>query len=425
MLPSQWLLSCLALLLLKNLFSAQAQESCLVNTKYGPVQGELVEGVKFWRSIPYAADPIKDLRFKSPQPPQPWTTPRDVRPYANPCPQLKLLGPVMYGDEKCLQLAVYSSAAPSEFGLRPVLVWMYGGAYVLGDEEELGWYEANEFVRGHPEVIVVAPNYRLGPLGFMALDSLLSENGNTGNAALLDQVAALEWVRDNIEAFGGDPTRVTIAGESAGAFSVAWHLTSPRSAGLFHGAILESGTFDTPQFFQPLVDAVAFNSLYAAALGCPKDASGSDASQLECMRKLPADQMLIALGDDFNPDWPCVVPGRCPPGVEAAHAHFAASPTSQRALPALSPLMPWGPAIDGVVLLDLPFETLKKGNFNRVPVVMGTNKNEGSIFIPIFPLIVGQGTSFPPKKADIPLYVERSYNMFNATLVSSLTNSLV
>ena len=410
-----------ALLLLLCAPASAQPASCLIRTTYGPVQGDEVSGVRVWRSIPFAADPVGALRFQAPQPPAPWTAVKDVRGFATPCAQLKLLGPLLYGGEACLQLAVYAPPAAPAAPPKPVLFWIYGGAYVLGDEEELGWYDAVNLVQAHPEMLVVAANYRLGPLGFMALDSLKAENGNTGNAALLDQVAALEWVRDNIAAFGGDPARVTIAGESAGAFSVAWHLASPRSAGLFQGAILESGTLDAAQFFQPLPDAVAFNSLYAAALGCPRDASGSDAPQAACMRALSVDAMLIDLAEALNPDWPCITPGRCPPGVDAAAAHLR---TGARTLPALAPVMPWGPAIDGVLLSDLPLHAVQRGAFNKVNVLLGTNRNEGSIFIPIFPIMV-PNTTFPPRLADIPSIVEHAYNMYDSALVRNLTNTLM
>ena len=407
--------------LLVALAASQPQPD-VVTTTYGPVRGEDVNGVRVFRSIPFAADPVGALRFAPPQPPAPWTATKDVRGYGTPCAQLKLLGPLfLYGGEACLQLSLYGAPPPPGAPPRPVLFFIYGGAYVVGDEAELGWYDGVALAKAHPEMLVVAPNYRLGPLGFLALPEL----AGAGNAALLDQVAALEWVRDNIAAFGGDPARVTIAGESAGAFSVAWHLASPRSAGLFHGALLESTSFDTPQFFQPLGDARAFSALYGAALGCAEGAG-----QLACLRALPVDAVLIDLAEALNPDWPCVVPGRCPPGVQAAAAHLGGGSGSggsggaPRTLPALAPLMPWGPAIDGVVLPDVPLRAIIAGAFNKVPVLLGTNRNEGSIFIPVFPLIVPD-TEFPPRLADIPKIVEHAYNMYDAATVNNLTNTLV
>ena len=409
----------LAAALLSALAASQAPPAVQVPTQYGPVTGELRSGVAVFRSIPFAAAPTGALRFAPPQPPAPWTAPKDVRGYGTPCAQLKLLGPILYGGEACLQLSVYAAAADAAAPPRPVFFFIYGGAFILGDDEELGWYDGEALARAHPEMVVVLPNYRLGPLGFLALEGL----EGAGNAALLDQVAALEWVRDNIAAFGGDPARVTIAGESAGAFSVAWHLASPRSAGLFHGAVLESTSFDTPQFFQPLADARAFSALYGAALGCAEDAPGAPGGrQLACLRALPVDAVLIDLAEALNPDWPCVTPGRCPPGLQAAAAHFGSG--APRTLPALAPLMPWGPAVDGALLRDVPLRAIEAGAFNRVPVLMGTNRNEGSIFIPVFPIIV-PSTSFPPLVSDIPTFVEHAYNMFDAPTVRNLTSTFM
>lgn len=367
-------------------------------TTYGDVLGETVDGVNIFRSIPFAAPPVGARRFANPVPPAPWAAPRDVRAYPTPCAQLKLLGPLLYGGEDCLQLSVF---APANADRLPVLFWIFGGAYALGDSEELGWYDGAALAKAR-NVVVVAANYRVGPFGFMALDALRAEagaGGSTGNAALLDQVLALEWTRDNVAGAGGDAGRVTIFGESAGAFSVGWHLASPRSAGLFHAAILESGTLAAEQFFTPVADAIAFNTLYAAAIGC----GGAGAAQLACLRALPADGVLEALGDDLNPDWPFKNQTR-PPIV----------------LPALAPVMPWGPAIDGVALPAMPQHAVEAGTFNRVPVIMGTNRNEGSIFIPIFVLIV-RGFEFPPRQQDIPALIEHAFDMYDAAVVRAAT----
>lgn len=264
----------------------------------------------------------------------------------------------------------------------------------------------------------------------MALNALLATDESTGNAALLDQVLALEWTRDNIAAAGGDPTHVTIFGESAGAFSVAWHIASPRSAGLFHGAILESGTFSTEQFFQPLSSAVAFNELYSTALGCAAPPSGGDAAQLACLRELSTEAVLLALLDMLNPDWPFVHPSPAPQHPDAASAAAAASAALLRrgaggsVLPPLAPLMPWGPAIDGVVLKGMPLSLIKAGVFNRVPTIMGTNKNEGSIFIPAFVLIV-PGMQFPPRQQDIPALIEHAFNMYSADALRNATAAIL
>ena len=374
----------------------------IVRTTDGEVLGEEQDGVRIWRSIPFAAPPVGPLRFSPPRAAEPWSGVKDVRPYATPCPQLKLDGDIFYGGEDCLQLSVYARAAPApKPGLLPVLFWIYGGAYVLGDDEELGWYDGAALAKRH-DMIVIACNYRIGPYGFLALDALFAEDGTTGNAGLLDQVAALEWVKANAAAFGGDPARVTIAGESAGAFSVAWHLTSPRSAGLFAGAIAESGTFDAPQFFQAKADAVAFNTLYGSAVGCNQTDGGA---QLACLRALPAQRLMLSLADWLNPNWPCIDPANC--GGARGDIRRVAPP---RGLPALAPVMPWGPAIDGTATPALPYDALLRGDYTKVPVLLGTNKNEGSIFIPLMP-ILDEGLHFPPLAGEIPKFVEHAYNM--------------
>lgn len=400
------------LLTLAAFITLVSSQGVVVTTQYGPVQGELAANntVRVWRSIPFAAPPTGPFRFKAPQPPQPWTAVKDVRPYSTPCPQLQVVGGLFYGGEDCLQLSVY---APLVADKLPVLVWFFGGGYALGDGVELGWYDGVNLVNKFPGFIIVAGNYRVGPLGFMALNSLQAEDGTTGNAALLDQLSTLQWVKDNIAAFGGDPDRVTISGESAGAFSVAWHIASPGSAGLFHGAILESGTFDAPQFFQPVSDAIAFNTLYSAAVGCDVDpVTKSDAVTLECMRKLPVADLLLSIADYLNPNWPCVTPGR------------DCQTSTLKHIPALAPLMPWGPAIEGKFLTDTPLHLIKAGKFNKVPILQGTNKDEGSIFAPVFPLIL-PGTNFPATVEQIGPTVDHLFDMYDPAFIRNLTTTLI
>ena len=322
-------------------FSHVGAQQPVMQTSYGPVTGETVDGVDIFRSVPFAAPPVGSLRFSSPQPPTPWTSPLDVRGLPRPCPQLKIDGNIFVGGEDCLYLSVFRpSGRPADAPPLPIMTWIFGGAYVLGDIWEFGWYDGAALARTQG-VIVVAANYRVGPFGFFASTALAAESangGSTGNAALLDQVMALEWVRDNAIEMGGAPENVTIFGESAGAFSVAWHIASPRSAGLFSAAISESGSFDTPQFFQPLDEAVDFNSVYSTALGC----TGDSAAQLTCMRGLSAEHIMLSLADMLNPNWPNVGPTGDAARKFASQllADLPAKLGETAALPALAPLMP-------------------------------------------------------------------------------------
>ncbi|NEB57330.1 carboxylesterase family protein, partial [Streptomyces griseus] len=207
-------------------------------TVHGTVRGAVERGVAVFRGIPYAAEPVGALRFRAPAPPEPWTGVRETvaygptapkRPYAPPLDRL-LPDPAVPGDG-CLNLNVWTpSPGRGTTGL-PVLVWIHGGSLVHGSSA-VPVYDGSAFARDG--VVLVSVNYRLGVEGFGVLPDAPANRG------LLDQLAALEWVRDNIAAFGGDPDRVTVAGESAGAVSVAALLASPRSAGLLRRAVLQS-----------------------------------------------------------------------------------------------------------------------------------------------------------------------------------------
>ena len=306
-------------------------------------------------------------------------------------------------------------------------------------------------------MIVVAPNYRLSAFGFLALPELQKEDpdGSTGNVALFDQRLAMKWAQQNIENFGGDPSRVAIFGESAGGFSVCFHLGSPGSAGLFHAAIMESGTCDGPQFFQTLSLATSFGQKFAESLGCKE----SGDKRLECLRSLSTHNVMKSVFAMLDPNWPDTVNSldsqesnvnssvklsvrlrgsmaekavelgmhskygkrsnfdtesnsndidlEGVPVDEYLHAVFGIGSTkigelmgkitSKIPLPALAPAMAWGPCVDGtdVALPDRPLNMFKKGQFNDVPTIFGTNKDEGSIFIPFIP-IIKKGAGFPP-----------------------------
>ena len=220
---------------------ASAASELLVDTQNGPVQGAYSDrdsNVRVFKGIPFAAPPIGDLRWRAPVPHASWESPRNALEFGSPCWQPYITGIYSRGpvprSEDCLYLNVWTAAEPGE--RQPVMVWIHGGALVLG-HGHLEWYAGSDAARDG--IVKVSLNYRLGPLGFFAHPWLEGEDAN-GNQGLLDQIAALRWVQENIEDFGGDPNNVTIFGESAGSASVCYLQAAPAAKGLFHKAIGES-----------------------------------------------------------------------------------------------------------------------------------------------------------------------------------------
>jgi para-nitrobenzyl esterase len=246
----------------------------VVNTDRGPVRGVSTSNGAEFLGIPYAAPPVGDLRWRAPQPAASWQTPRDASQFANHCPQLASPFGVASTTEDCLYLNVYTQQAAPRGGplLRPVMVYIHGGAFLTGESDDYG---PRRFLGSN--VVLVTINYRLGALGFMANAALAAESpdGSSGNYGLMDQQAALGWVSRNINAFGGDPNNVTIFGESAGGLSVHANLVSPRSKGLFAHAIVESGAYALTQ--PTLAAAESAGAAYATSLGC-------GATDLVCLR---------------------------------------------------------------------------------------------------------------------------------------------
>lgn len=212
-----------------------------VETTTGPLLGRERNGVHLFAGVPYAAAPIGQLRFKAPQPHEHWREPRDVRKFGPAAPQMQGNGMTdsasVKWSEDCLTLNIQTPALDD--GKRPVLFWIHGGAYRTG-QGAIPWYNGERFCR-NGDIVVVSINYRLGALGFADLSQLGRGFESSGVNGTLDQLAALVWVRDNIERFGGDPARITVAGESAGAFSVTTLLANPRCQDLIHAAIPQSG----------------------------------------------------------------------------------------------------------------------------------------------------------------------------------------
>jgi len=356
--------------------------SSVVETHDGPVVGfqRSLTGsaydVSTFRGIPFAAAPVGQNRFRAPQPfTDKWSTVRKTVEWSKVCPQgtpssygTKTIRPDL-ASEDCLFLNVYTpSHAIGSTKPVPVMVFIYGGGYFQGDGAS--WYASDAggayalydgaALASRHGAVIVTMNYRLDALGFFASDELKAEDpdASTGNMGLLDQRAALKWVQTNIAGFGGDANQVTIFGESAGAFSVLWHLVSPQSWPLFHRAIVESGTSWMNWFFQPYDDKHArkFYAEWAEKLNCPATGPKS----LPCLRKLP----MFDLVD--------------PPANMSV-----ASPLYDRSVKSVS--MAYGPAIDGsgVGLTSNPMTLMRAGKFHKVPLIIGANLDEGTLFGPL------------------------------------------
>jgi para-nitrobenzyl esterase len=216
----------------------------IVDTRSGKIEGFERDGVHVFRGIPYAAPPVGTRRWHLPQPEEPWEGVRNATEFSaqsaqSPFAMTQLFGgaePVV--SEDSLYLNVYTPACDD--ARRPVMVWIHGGAFVWGSGDT-PWYDGTNFAL-HGDVVVVTINYRLGPFGFLHLADLFDgEFSGSGNLGIADQIAALEWVRDCIAAFGGDPGHVTVFGESAGGGSIGTLLGTPSAQGLFTGAIPQSG----------------------------------------------------------------------------------------------------------------------------------------------------------------------------------------
>ena len=245
----------------------------LVDLPQGTLAGRHEGSLNVFRGIPYAAPPVGDARWKAPGAAPSWKGVRDASAFGPACLQPPVPGTSLYYDppadssEDCLTLNVWAGADAEK---APVIVWIHGGSLRIGSSAE-PMYDGTEFA--HRGTVFVSINYRLGVLGYLAHADLSAEapDGVSGNYGLRDQIAALQWVRDNIEAFGGDPSNVTIMGESAGALSVSYLLTSPDAEGLFHKAIIESpNARNFPELKSPsygLPSAEAIGAAVFASLG--------------------------------------------------------------------------------------------------------------------------------------------------------------
>jgi len=311
--------------------SASAPRAQTVN---GAVVGvTLPSGVKAFRGVPFAAAPVRENRWRPPQPVRNWTGARLADRFADQCMQARVFGDMMFRNsgvsEDCLYLNVWMPANASASSALPVLVYYYGGGFIAGDGSEPRYDGESMAKRG---IVVVTTSYRLGVFGFFSHPELTAESPHhaSGNYSLMDQGAALQWVRDNIARFGGDPKRVTIAGESAGSFAVSAQMASPMARDLIAGAIGESGAFFSTTIATPTRDSTEkVGTAFAQKVGAPT---------LAALRALSATELL---------DWS----GR--PGTPR-----------------------FGPNVDGWFFPEVPANIFLAGKQAKVPLLAGWNSEE-------------------------------------------------
>ncbi|XP_069973830.1 cocaine esterase-like [Penaeus vannamei] len=328
--------------------AAAAQETVQVQLQQGVIEGarsEAGEGRFFYtfKSIPFAKPPVGALRFKNPVAAEGWQGVRDGTQVAPKCPQVDLFALLVTGalafegSEDCLYLTVYTPK-PFESDL-PVMVWIHGGAFILGNSED---YPALPLLT--KDVVLVTVQYRLGTLGFLST----GDEAIPGNLGLKDQVMALRWVQDNIRDLGGDPGKVTIFGESAGAGSVHHHVLSPMAAGLFQRAIMQSGAALCPWALREDHRQVAMKMSDLFNCSAVDEASSSldGAALAECLREVPFDELT---------------------GAPSKFMVINNGPVVMT------------PGVDGEYLPEHPAVLLREGRYNKVDIISGINRNDGAL----------------------------------------------
>jgi para-nitrobenzyl esterase len=317
----------------------------VVETEAGRLRGVEHKGVLLFRGIRYARAPSGPLRFRPPVPPEPWAGVRDADQIGPSAPQGasmagplgRLIGAGPTGSEDCLGLHVWTPGLDD--ARRPVLVWIHGGAFVLGSGG-VALYSGRRLAR-RGDVVVVTINYRLGALGFLQLDLLDGPGKGCSNLGIRDQVAALRWVHQHIAEFGGDPGNVTIFGESAGGMSVGTLLGTPEARPLFQRAILQSGAAHNVSSRER---GARVTEVFLGKAGV------SRATALEELTALPIERIL------------------------------AAQAATTRELGIVHGTLPWQPAVDGALVPRQPLEAVADGEAAGIPVLIGSNRDEWKLF---------------------------------------------
>ncbi|MDD5287715.1 MAG: carboxylesterase family protein [Dehalococcoidales bacterium] len=347
------------------------ESKAIVNTQAGKIEGYQERGMFIFKGVPYAEPPVGALRWFPPQPVKPWQGVRPAQKFGLSAPQNPMPGVFssiepQHQSEDCLYLNIWTPGLDNT--LRPVFIWIHGGGFTTGGSE-LPVYDGSKLAaRGN--MVVVTINYRLGIFGFMSLNE--TTKGRipcTGNQAILDQQAAMKWVKDNIEAFGGDPTNVTIAGESAGGRSVYAHLASPTARGLFHKAIVQSSAackLEMPQ------NAAQEGEEILEALGVKN-------ADIDAIRKITTAQLLA---------------------IQKKKMANPKKSTSMR------------PVRDGKVFIDDPLRSIIDGSAWSIPVLIGSTLEETRVRVALNPeqklekmdeagLLKGCQAIMPSEKIDI------------------------
>lgn len=316
----------------------------VVDTTSGPVRGVDDGTATSWKAVRYAAAPVGELRWRAPQPPEAWAEPFDASRVSPVCPQPTDPGiPLDLGapqGEDFLAMNVWAPSGAQPGDGKPVMVWVHGGAYVLGSASQ-PLYHGRALAAGG-DVIVVTVNYRLGALGFLELSTIGGDSERFAtNVGMRDVLAALTWVRDNIAAFGGNPGNVTLFGESAGGGIVTSLLGSPAAAGLFHAAIAQSSPV-TCAYDLGRAQRVAERFL---------DVLGAGRDDLDRLADTPIEALIAASRTVFD-EVPLRTPGT----------------------------LAFAPTVDDDLIPDYPVNLARKGLTHPVPLIIGTNKNEAALF---------------------------------------------
>ena len=357
-----FLIPCSALTADPYLFANESVGFPVVSTTSGKFAGLTIRNTNVWIGIPYAAPPVGALRWQKAQPYVVNSSQngiiRNATHYAPMCPQMDLDGTVSStSDEDCLYLNIWAPSMPSPRSTGyPVMLWIHGGGLVAGSSttviyDGLSW--TNAAIQVNRSFIMVSMNYRLNVLGFFAQSALVDENEKAiANQGITDQRMAMKWVQDNIAQFGGDKNSVTLMGESAGAESVCIHIVSPLSAGLFHTGIMQSGPCDNMIYLRDKSFAYSTANNLALRVGCNMT---DPVQQLDCLKSINSTKLVAAIG------------------------HLSVPSSTSLAFSNIEKVIissPFSLIVDEIEIPVHPLRAFLSGDFNRVRVLIGANRDE-------------------------------------------------